>query len=138
MAVIEINWRPSDRDLRLFAVVQWFVAAAAAWLLHKKFGWDIAAIALLVASSAGLVGGLLVPLILRPLFIAWMVAAFPIGWVMSHLVLAIVYYTVITPIGFALRLAGRDTLQRNATPDATTYWTARPQPRESSRYFRQF
>jgi hypothetical protein len=137
MAVIEINWKPSDRDLRWFAVVQ-LVVAVAAWLLHRRFGWDVAATSLLVASSAGLVGGLLAPLILRPLFIAWMVAAFPIGWLMSHLVLAIVYYTVITPIGFALRLAGRDTLRRNATSDATTYWIARPQPPESSRYFRQF
>lgn len=138
MAVIEINWRPSNRDLRQFAVVQLIVAAGAAWLLHRRFGWDVAAISLVVVSTAGLVAGLLSPQLLRPPFIVWMVAAFPIGWVMSHVVLAIVYYSVITPIGIALRLAGRDTLQRNVRPEDTTYWIPRDQPTDSSRYFRQF
>lgn len=138
MAVLEINWRPSNRDLRIFAGVQWIVAALAAWLVHRKLGWDTAAWTLVAASSIGLIAGLASPQILRPLFVAWMVAAFPIGWVMSHVVLAIVYYGVVTPIGIALRLAGRETLQRKSRPEATTYWVTRPEPPEPSRYFRQF
>ena len=138
MAVIEINWHPSDRELRLFAAVQMVVVTVSAWLLHRRFGWDVAAASLLLASSAWLIAGLIVPQWMRPFFIAWMVAAFPIGWLTSHVVLAIVYFAVITPIGFALRLAGRDTLQRNARPEDTTYWISRPQPPESSRYFRPF
>lgn len=138
MAVLEINWNPSDRDLRLFAVVQWIVVMTAAGLLSRRLGWSVAVALLMVASSGGLLAGLARPRWLRPLFVAWMMAAFPVGWVMSHVVLAIVFYAVITPIGLALRFAGRDSLQRKANPDATTYWMPRGQASESSRYFRQF
>jgi uncharacterized membrane protein YjjP (DUF1212 family) len=138
MAVIEINWKPSNRDLRLFAVVQLAVMAVAAWLLHRRSGWDVMAVAVLVASLATLLVGMIAPPLMRPLFLVWMIAAFPIGWVMSHVVLAVVYYGVVTPIAFALRLGGRDTLQRKPRPDATTYWISRSTPPEISRYFRQF
>ena len=124
MAIIEINWRPSNRDLRMFAVVQLVVAAVCAWLLHRRLGWDAAAIGLIGLSLAGTVAGLVSPQLLRPLFVLWMVAAFPVGWVMSHLMLAVVYYGVVTPIGFALRLRGRDALQLKPGPEATTPATA--------------
>ncbi len=138
MAVIEINWKPSHRDLRLFAVVQLVVAFIAAWLIQRRYGADALAMVLCVVSLAVLVTGLISPQLVRPLFLAWMIAAFPIGWVMSHVVLAVVYFAVVTPIAFALRMAGRDTLQRKPRPDATTYWIPRSTPSESNRYFRQF
>jgi len=138
MAVIEMNWRPSDRELRVFAAVQLLVASVAAWLLYRRLGWDAAAIGLMTASLAGTVAGLASPQLLRPLFVVWMLAAFPLGWVMSHLLLASVYYGVVTPIGLALRLSGRDPLGLKRQPDATTFWVVRPEPRESKEYFRQF
>lgn len=138
MAMLEINWRPSNRDLRIFAGVQWIVAALAAWLLHRRMGWDAASWTLVAASTVGMIAGLASPQILRPLFVAWMVAAFPIGWVMSHVVLAIVYYGVVTPIGIGLRLSRRDSLQRKSRPDATTYWIKRSESPEPAQYFRQF
>jgi saxitoxin biosynthesis operon SxtJ-like protein len=138
MAVIEMNWRPSHRDLQVFAVVQLIVATVVAWLLHRRLGWDAAAIGLMAASLAGVGAGLASPRLLRPLFVAWMLAAFPIGWVMSHVLLASVYYGVVTPIGFALRLCGRDALQLTRRPDANTFWVVRPEPPEPPRYFQQF
>jgi Saxitoxin biosynthesis operon protein SxtJ len=138
MAVIEMNWRPSNRDLRVFAVVQLIVAGVVGWLLHRRLGWDAAAIAVAGSSCAATVVGFVSPQILRPLFVAWMLAAFPLGWLMSHLLLACVYYGVVTPIGFALRLSGRDSLQLRSKPDIGTYWVTRPESPDSSRYFRQF
>ena len=138
MAIIEINWRPSNRDLRMFAIVQLVVAAVCAWLMYRRLGWDAAAIGLTGVSLVGTVAGLVSPQLLRPLFVLWMVVAFPVGWVMSHVMLAVVYYGVVTPIGFALRLRGRDALQLKTRPEATTYWSARPPAPEPTRYFRQF
>ncbi len=138
MAIIEINWRPSHRDLRLFAFVQLALASVCAWLLNRRLGWDTAAIGLMGVSLVATIAGLVSPQLLRPLFVLWMVAAFPVGWVMSHLMLAVVYYGVVTPIGCALRLRGRDALQLKPRPEATTYWSARPPAPEPTRYFRQF
>lgn len=138
MAVIEMNWRPSNRDLRVFAVVQLLVACVAAWLLHRRWQWDSVAIGIAAASLMGLIVGMITPQVLRLPFVTWMLAAFPIGWVMSHVLLGIVYYGVVTPIGLALRLRGRDSLHLKPRADETTYWIIRPKASDPSRYFRQF
>ena len=138
MAVIEMNWRPSPRELRVFAVVQLVAAAVIAWLLHRRLGWDTAAIGLIGTSLIALVVGMASPSVLRPLFVGWMLAAFPLGWAMSHVMLASVYYFVLTPIGLLLRLGGRDSLQLKQRPDANTFWVERKQSAKSSRYFQQF
>jgi hypothetical protein len=57
---------------------------------------------------------------------------------MSHLLLAGVYYLLITPLGLVMRLAGRDKLEMRRDHQATTYWTPRPPTPKVSRYFRQF
>ena len=138
MAVIEMNWRPSPRELRVFAVVQLVAAAVIAWLLHRRLDWDTTAIGLIGTSLIALAVGMASPAVLRPLFVAWMLAAFPLGWVMSHVMLASVYYFVLTPIGLLLRLGGRDSLQLKQRPDANTFWVERKQPAKPSRYFQQF
>lgn len=138
MSLMEMNWRPSDRDLRLFAAVQWIVAAICMWLVYRRFGWIVLPAVLIGLSSIGLIAGLIRPRSLQSLFVAWMLAAFPIGWLMSHVVLAIVYYGVMTPIGFVLRLRGHDALGLAPTRDAQSYWVERPGPSDPSTYFRQF
>ena len=79
-----------------------------------------------------------VPPLRRPLYLGWMYVAFPIGWVISHVVLAIVYYLVFTGTGLVMRLLGRDPLQRRFEPDAQTYWVEHRPGEDLARYFRQF
>ena len=138
MALMEMNWRPVNRDLRIFAIVQLVVAAVVAWLLHRRLDWDVGAITVVACSLPVLAVGMAWPQQVRPLFIGWMLAGLPIGWVMSHLLLAVVYFGIITPIGLALRLTGRDPLQLRRRADATTYWSRRPAPSAPENYFRQF
>ncbi len=138
MPVLEIKWKPSNVDLRIFAVIQIVVACIAAWILHGRFQWDSIAIGLLAISTCALIAGLAVPQSIRPLYLLWMVAGFPIGWCVSHALLVIVYFGVITPVALMLRLRGRNGLQLKRQPDATTYWSSRPEPNEPTRYFQQF
>ena len=65
-------------------------------------------------------------------------ATYPIGWTLSHLVMAIIYYLVLTPIGILLRLVGHDPLCRSFEPTRQTYWVERRPPEHKGRYFRQF
>jgi saxitoxin biosynthesis operon SxtJ-like protein len=80
----------------------------------------------------------LVPPIRRPIFVGWMYAAFPIGWTVSHLLMAIIFYVVITPIGMVVRATGRDPLLRTFDRSARTYWVLHKPPGDLSRYFRQY
>ena len=52
-------------------------------------------------------------------------AAFPIGLVISHAILAAVYYAVLTPIGLLMHLVGRDPMRRRFDPQAESYWIER-------------
>ncbi len=138
MALVELNWRSSSRDLRLFAVAQFVLAAQLIWMASRGTGWTTFTACLLAASGLGAIIGLYSPQAVRPVYVVWMLLTFPIGWVLSHLVLALVYYGVVTPIGLILRICGRDSLQLRQNPTATTYWNERNQPSDPARYFRQF
>ena len=46
--------------------------------------------------------GLIIPTILKPIYLLWMVFAVILGWFMTRLILMLLYYIIITPIGFVL------------------------------------
>ena len=74
----------------------------------------------------------------RPLYGAWMSLVYPIGWVISHVILIAIYFFVFTPTAWILRLAGSDPMQRQMDRGAISYWVRHHQPYEPLRYFKQF
>jgi hypothetical protein len=66
-----------------------------------------------------------------------MVAAFPIGWAISKMVLAVVFIVVFVPIGLLFRLLGRDAL-RVRRPGQPSLWSEHATVSDSARYFRQY
>ena len=74
----------------------------------------------------------------RAFYGGWLIAAEPIGWTVTQLLLAIVYYLVITPIGLIMQLLGRDPMQRRFDPQARSYWVQHDPHSDAGRYFRQF
>jgi uncharacterized membrane protein len=139
MSIFEIHWSPSPRELRQF-VGLWFPAffALVGGLVgcHTR-SWTAAAWVWLPAAAVSLVA-IMVPRFARWLYIGWTAAALPIGWVVGHVILATIYYVLVTPIALMMRLVGRDPLSRRFDREATTYWIARSSRVDPQRYFRQF
>jgi hypothetical protein len=139
MAMIEINWNPSARELRRFASAWFplFFILVGGLVFYKTRSWPIAAAiwtpAFLVSLAA-----YLWPRFARLVFVGWMCAAFPIGWTISHLLLAFIYYVVLTPIGLLMRLVGRDPMERSFDRKAASYWVPHNPGGDTARYFRQF
>src|SRR5262245_38398283 len=130
--------KPSTRMLRQFAGL-WilFFGALSAWnwtTLHRPYA---AAVFLVLAVTVGPVG-VLFPRVIRPGFAAWLGLAFPIGWVVSKVVLMFIFWVVMTPVGMLFRATGRDLLQRRRRHDVTTYWKPKPRAGDLASYFRQF
>lgn len=137
--MLEFRTDPTPREQRQFVGI-WLPAMAvllgaiaywrfqAAWLGMAI--WGVGGVATAV--------GIMFPRSRRPLWIAWMGAVFPIGWVVSHVALVLVYYLVMTPIGLALRLSGHDPLQRRFDRESPTYWKERTDVRSPRDYLRQF
>ncbi len=69
------------------------------------------------------------PGLLAPLFTAWMWLGRTMGRVVTPLVLAVLFYGIVTPMGIIRRTFGRDQMGRRREPGAGTYRHARtPRP----------
>ena len=107
----------------------------------RSFGLTIGSVCLLAAAGIavlsttwraawilGIVGfslvalGLLTPRVLRPIHYPWMALAIVLGYLMTNVLLTIVFFLVVTPTGLLMRLFGRDPMQRNLDRSTETYW----------------
>ena len=122
----------------------------------RKFGLTIGTVLLLVGIVLHLTGksssvvfggagvllilfGLILPNILKPLNKIWMTLAVILGWFMSRLILFILFYIVITPIGFFLKLMRKDFLHLKFDKKSQSYWETREKKiAEQIDYERQF
>ncbi len=144
MSVIEVDWKPDRRKLRQFALT-WLVGFSVVGLMvawkvgvFSGSGWLLAPVILWgLAVGVGL-PGLAAPGAVRPVYLAWMALAFPIGWLLSHIILAVIYYGVFTPVACVFRLMRRDLLARRFDREAESYWVRRKARDTVDRHFRQF
>ena len=77
---------------------------------------------LLYVSATSLVVSLILPLVLAPIERVWMALALVLQVVMTTLILTLTFFIVMTPMGFLLRLSGKDLLEIRRDPDAESYW----------------
>jgi hypothetical protein len=134
----DIDFRPSSKKLRQFAGL-WLMFFGG-FACQQAFLRGNATAAIVLGVLAVVVGGLglALPAAVRPIYVAWMVLAFPIGWVVSRVILAVMFYGIFTPFALVFRLAGRDALGLARRAAVDTYWTPKPMPADVRRYFRQF
>jgi hypothetical protein len=134
----DIPFQPANKKLRHFAAL-WLVGfgVLACWYAFVRHNLPVGLFLGALALTVGPVG-IARPGFIRPIFIGWMVAAFPVGWVISRMALGLAFYGVFTPIALAFKLCGRDVLDRSFQPEQQTYWTPKPAPREVLSYFHQF
>lgn len=128
--MIEVNWNPGSRQLRVFAAGSVVMLGLAGYWRFPAVFWTAAALTA--------IAGAVRPTWLQPVYVGWMGLTFPIGWTVSHVLVAAMYFVVLTPVGAIYRVLGYDPLRRRLDRDAKSYWLARPGPAPANRYFRQF
>jgi hypothetical protein len=105
------------------------------YLRHKPWtGWFITMGGVLA------LGGAILPRALKWIYVAWMTVAMIVGAIVSTMLLVVLFYAVITPIGWIARLAGKDFLRQRIEPNAPSYWIVRPvsKPGPKQDHERQF
>ena len=136
MTLLRINTNPSRRQLLVFGLAWLVVFGCLSVRLWYK---DLHPLSLgfgALTVTVPLVG-LIWPRWLRLVYIALTYATYPIGFVVSHVVLAALYYLVLTPIGIVMKLFGHDPLARRFESKSTSYWQRRETSKTSDSYFRQ-
>ena len=136
--MIDVNKNPSPRELFWFAVLLAIFLGGVGTMLYghfqrPAFGYAAWGLGLVLLSAFAAM-----PRWRVPIYLGWIYLFYPLGWVLSHVVLALVYYVVLTPIGLGMRLFGRDPMTRRWEPARTSYWIEREPVTDASRYFRQF
>ncbi len=138
--MLTINRHPSRAQLWWFAGL-WLplfggaMGSSLYWRMHAPtaatFVWGGTAAATLISLLSGEAA--------RLVFLALSYATFPIGFVVGWVAFAMIYFAVLTPLGFVMRLAGRDMLQLTDRGRSESYWRPRTgRGSEASRSFRQF
>ena len=139
MVQFGVNLNPPPRQLRQFAaILLGFCGLVGVWVLKKPGSVHIVAAGLCAVGLVLGLFGLLRPACIRPVYLLIALVTWPIGWLISYVLLALVYYGMVTPLAVVMRLFGRDPLNRRFDLKANTYWGPRPPQADVSRYFRQF
>jgi hypothetical protein len=137
VAVIPLNDNPSDRELRQFAGI-WtlFWAAVGTFVYFNSNRLWLGPALLAIGAIVGAIGYRQVAFI-RPIYLIWLYGAYPIGWAVSHLLLAAIYYGLLTPAGLVMKVVAYDPLHRRFDRSARTYWEPAEPARQKRDYFRQ-
>ena len=133
----EVVAPPSSRKLRQFAGL-WlvFFAGLGLWRLTRGHA-GIDGPGLMVLGVVVGTLGLVRPGAIRLIYTGWMIAAFPLGWTVSRVMLAGLFYLVFTPVAAVFRLMSRDALRLRRPQTMSTYWTEHRMA-DVQEYFRQF
>ena len=75
---------------------------------------------LFAALPVGIIA-LILPIILKPVYIVWMKIGAVLGWVNTRIILGVVYFVVFVPVGLLMRLLGKDPMSRNLKENLTSY-----------------
>ena len=122
----------------------------------RNFGFTIGIVLLLIAgvlfyknnnlfiSFAYIAGvfivlGFLFPQLLKPIYFIWMIFAVVIGWIMTRLILSVLFFVIISIIRLIAGIFGKSFLELNISKDSKSYWNHRFSDVEMSQdYEKQF
>ena len=93
------------------------IPALVGSLLQKLWPWYLGGAVILLA--------LFWPPLLKPLYHAWMKFGELAGWINTRIILFILFYLVVFPVGLVMKLFGADPLHRKAEPAAPSYRVVR-------------
>jgi len=109
-----------------------FVLLAVLSLWHGTARWPVwsglAVVALVLALAA--------PQLLAPLNWVWTKIGLLLHHIVSPVFLAVLFYACVTPVGFLMRLSGKDPLRLRYEPDAMSYWIVRTPPGPAPQSFK--
>jgi len=138
MSLVEINWNPEKTELRKFGLIAVIFLGTAGLILKFVIGAGTTwAVGVALAGLLIFIITLISAKAAKIIYLAMTLAAFPIGFVVSIVLMGTFYFLILTPVGLVFKLIGRDPLVRKFEPDSSTYWIPRKHTEDPERYFHQ-
>jgi uncharacterized membrane protein YhdT len=134
--MIKLELNPTDEQLSQFGWIALIGFPLVGYVITNSFGLGPTLLYVLGGIGiATLLLSLVKPRLILPVFLGMSLIAVPIGFVISWVLMALVYYGLFTPVGLLFRLTGRDKLHKHPDPDAKTYWHDHGPQRSPASYF---
>lgn len=84
-------------------------------------------------------GGIAIPFILKPIYWMWMIFAIILGWFMTRVILSLLFYVILSPIGLIARIFRKQFIELKWNKKHSTYWNYRSNGvPEKKQYEKQF
>ena len=117
------NIKSEKSDLRKFGITIGVILLIIAGFLFwkEKESFQI----LLTFGVTLCILGIAIPIILKPIYWVWMIFATILGWIMTRVILSLLFYIIITPIGLILRFFGKQFLELRWDKSKESYWNIR-------------
>ena len=80
----------------------------------------------------------IIPILFLPIQKIWMAFSVVMGFVMTRVILALLFYIIITPISFISKIFGKDFLSLKIEKDKKSYWNLRDEEYKQSSTEKQF
>jgi protein-S-isoprenylcysteine O-methyltransferase Ste14 len=135
---MKINRDPTPQQLVVFGAILPVAFALLGLVVDHRLGVPGVRGALWGVGAVLTAGYYTSPGLRRPLYVGMSLASYPIGWLVSHVVLLVVFLFVVTPVALVLRLLGHDAMRRRFDSSAQSYWVSHRPADHARRYFQQF
>ena len=145
--MIDINLDPDSETLRKFGFIAFFcfgLLATMAWTESFLFSFGLAGARTVVVgvlcalSVLCLIAGLFYPPANKPIFVGLSAITYPIGIVLSYLIMTVLFFGIIGIIGLLMRVVGYDPMSRTKNSQARSHWVDARPARPKSDYFKQY
>ena len=131
------NIKTGKKDLRSFGITFGIIFLIIAGFLYYQEKDSFQLFIYLAGSFSCL--GIIFPIVLKPVYMIWMIFAVILGWFMTRVILSLLFYLIITPIGLVLRLRGKDLLDLKEQKNQKSYWNMRnPDKEQNQDYEKKF
>ncbi len=131
------NIKSGKKELRNFGFTIGLILCFIAGILFYKNNNLFISFAYI--AGVFIVLGFLFPQLLKPIYFIWMIFAVVIGWIMTRLILSILFFVIISIIRLIAGIFGKSFLELNISKDSKSYWNHRFSDVEMSQdYEKQF
>ncbi len=127
---------PTSKELRQFGCIVGGVFSVIG-LWPVVFRSESPRLWALILGGLLIVLGAIVPKSLKQVHGGWMKIGHALGSINTRIILGIIYYVLITPMGLVMRLMGKDPMHRTLTRETDTYRVVRV-PRSRQHMKNQF
>jgi hypothetical protein len=115
------NRNPDRKELRNFGLITGALTAGLFGLAlpllfahgFPKWPWPVAVVLIAWALAA--------PATLKPVYLAWMTIGQALGWLNTRIIMTVMFYLIILPVGLLRRLARKDPMARTMSPGEKSY-----------------